>query len=44
MLELKNICYSVKDEQTGKKQDILKNVNLNFQSGEISVITGPKLS
>lgn len=41
MLELKNICYSVKDEQTGKRQDILKNVNLNFQSGEISVITGP---
>ncbi len=41
MLELKNVWYSVKDEQTGKKQDILKNVNLNFQSGEISVITGP---
>ena len=41
MLELKNVCYSVKDEQTGKKQDILKNVNLSFRDGEISVITGP---
>lgn len=41
MLELKNICYSVKDETSGKKQDILKNVSLCFEDGAISVITGP---
>ena len=39
MLELKNIGYTVKDE-SGKKQDILKGVNLTFDKG-ISVITGP---
>ena len=39
MLELKQIGYTVKDE-TGKKQDILKDVNLTFGKG-ISVITGP---
>ncbi len=41
MLELKNVSYSVKDEQTGKRQDILKNVNLVFSDSEISTITGP---
>ena len=39
MLELKNIGYTVKDE-AGRKQDILKGVNLSFDKG-ISVITGP---
>lgn len=41
MLELKDIGYTVKDEQTGRKQDILKGVDLRFQDGTISVITGP---
>lgn len=41
MLELKNIFYSVKDENTGKRQDILKDINLSFEDGAISVITGP---
>ncbi len=41
MLELKNISYAVKDEQTGKKQTILKDVSLTFPDGAISVITGP---
>ena len=41
MLELKNISYSVKDETTGRKQDILKDVNLTFEDKSISVITGP---
>lgn len=41
MLELKNISYSVKDEASGKKQDILKNVSLAFEDRAISVITGP---
>ena len=41
MLELKNVSYSVKDEKTGQRQDILKNVNLSFQDREISTITGP---
>ena len=41
MLELKDIAYAVKDEPTGKKQNILKDVNLRFDDGTISVITGP---
>ena len=41
MLELKDIAYAVKDEPTGKKQSILKDVNLRFDDGTISVITGP---
>ena len=41
MLELKNICYSVKDEGSGKVQDILKGVDLTFEGSAISVITGP---
>lgn len=41
MLELRDIAYTVKDEQTGRKQDILKDVNLRFENGTISVITGP---
>lgn len=41
MLELKDISYSVKDEVTGKPQDILKNIYLTFDDAAISVITGP---
>lgn len=41
MLELKDIAYSVKDGVSGKKQEILKGVNLTFGDGAISVITGP---
>ena len=41
MIELKNVCYSVKDERTGEKQTILENVNLTFPEKSITVITGP---
>ncbi len=41
MLELKNISYSVKDENTGRMQDILKDVDLAFDDKAINVITGP---
>ncbi len=41
MLELKNISYSVKDENTGRMQDILKDVDLVFDDKAINVITGP---
>lgn len=41
MLELKDISYSVKDEVTGKPQDILKNIDLTFDDAASSVITGP---
>ena len=41
MLELKNISYSVKDEASGKKQNILKDVSLTFEDRAITVITGP---
>lgn len=41
MLELKNISYSVKDEASGKKQNILRDVSLTFEDRAISVITGP---
>lgn len=41
MLELKNITYSVKDEQNGKRQTILQDVNLTFGDKAITVITGP---
>ena len=39
MLELKNISYSVRDEATGAEQEILKDVDLTFDDGAISVIT-----
>ncbi len=39
MLELKNICYSVVDENN-QTIDILKNINLKFDKG-ITVVTGP---
>lgn len=41
MLELKNISYSVKDETTGRTQEILKDLNLAFADRGINVITGP---
>ena len=41
MLELKNISYSVKDENTGRMQDILKDVGLTFEDKGINVIMGP---
>ena len=40
MLELKNISYTVKDEDTGRIQTILQDVSLSFTNG-INVITGP---
>ena len=41
MIELKDVSYSVKDEVSGKRQDILKNVNLRFDDASVTVITGP---
>ena len=41
MVELKKVSYSVKDEATGRKQDILKDVSLRFEDASITVITGP---
>ena len=41
MVELKDISYSVKDETSGKKQDILKDINIRFDDASITVITGP---
>ncbi len=39
MLELKNICFSVKDETTKKEKVILSNINLSVRSG-ITAVTG----
>ena len=41
MLALQHVCYSVKDEATDARRDILRDVNLTFEDGAISVITGP---
>ena len=41
MLELKNISYTVQDENTGRRQDILKDLDLTFADNSINVITGP---
>ena len=38
MLKLENVCYVV--EEDGKQKYILKNVNLEINSGELVVITG----
>ena len=40
MLELQHVYYSVKDDQT-ERRDILKDVNITFDDRAISVITGP---
>ncbi len=39
MLELKDICFSVKEK--GKVKEILKNVNLKIEDDKFFVITGP---
>ena len=39
MLELKDICFSVKDK--GKVKEILKNINLVIEDDKFFVITGP---
>lgn len=39
MLELKDICFSVKDK--GKVREILKNINLTIENDKFFVITGP---
>ncbi len=41
MLELKNISFSVEDEQTGVRKDILTDVSLSLAEREFMVITGP---
>ena len=40
MIELKNICYSVTDEHSGKTNVILEDINLTFPDNSINVITG----
>lgn len=39
MLELRNICFSVKEK--GKVKEILKNINLKIEDDKFFVITGP---
>lgn len=39
MLELKNICFSVKEK--GKVKEILKDINLKIEDDKFFVITGP---
>lgn len=39
MLELQNICFSVKEK--GKTKEILKNINLKIEDDKFFVITGP---
>ncbi len=41
MVELKKVSYAVKDEASGKKQDILKDLDLCFGDASVTVITGP---
>ncbi|NLY20901.1 MAG: ATP-binding cassette domain-containing protein [Tissierellia bacterium] len=41
MLELKNINFTVNDENTGEEKEILKNINIKFETGHFIVITGP---
>ena len=41
MLELKNISFSVEDENSKKKKEILNNINLNIEEDSFVVITGP---
>lgn len=38
MLKLENVCYFV--EESGKKKDILKDINLEIEAGETVVVTG----
>lgn len=40
MFQLKNVDYVVTDEKTGAKKEILKNLNLSFEKGKITVVTG----
>lgn len=40
MLELKNISFSVEDENSKKKKEILNNINLNIEEDSFVVITG----
>ncbi len=40
MFQLKNVDYVVTDEKTGSKKEILKNLNLSFDKGKITVVTG----
>ena len=39
MLELQNVCFSVKEK--GKVKDILKNINLKIDEDKFFVVTGP---
>ena len=40
MFQLKNVDYVVTDEKTGTKKEILKDLNLSFDEGKITVVTG----
>lgn len=40
MITLKNVSYSVFDKKTNTEKEILKDINLEFKKGKITVITG----
>ena len=40
MIKLKNITYTVKDNETGENRTILNNINVDFPENKITVITG----
>lgn len=40
MIRLKNITYTVKDNETGENRTILNNINVEFPANKITVITG----
>ena len=41
MLEVKDLCFSVKNEDTGDTFDIIKDLNLTVEDDKFVVITGP---
>ncbi len=40
MIKLKDITYTVKDNETGENRTILQDINVEFPAGKITVITG----
>ena len=40
MLEIKNLCFNVKNEE-GKDKEIINDINLSIPDGKLIVITGP---
>ena len=41
MLEIKDLCFSVKMENTGKPKNIINHLNLTVEDDKFVVITGP---